>query len=211
LDLAVLLSSFGLVFVAELGDKTQLAVVTQTCKYRRPWVIFAGASAALVAVTALGVVAGQVLGRVIPEELLQGAASVAFIVMGMLVAREARGSEDEMAAQDGDKTCWDVSSACEGGRTAGAGWSWRAFAATFGLLFLAELGDKTQLAVFSLSTNDGSTWEVLIGGGLALTMVTGLGVVGGQALCDLVPRRTVLWVSALAFIAIGVWMGLSVL
>lgn len=205
----MLLSSFGLVFVAELGDKTQLAVVTQTCKYRRPWVIFVGASAALVAVTALGVVAGQVLGQVIPAEFLQGAASVAFIVMGLLVAREARGSGDDLVPPDGDKACWDVSSGCE--RGLGAGWNWQAFAATFGLLFVAELGDKTQLAVFSLSTNDGSTWEVLVGGGLALTMVTGLGVVGGQALCDLVPRRTVLWASAVAFIAIGLWMGLSVL
>ncbi len=50
----LLLSTFGLVFLAELGDKTQLMVVTQVCKYRRPWPVFAGASLALVAVTALG-------------------------------------------------------------------------------------------------------------------------------------------------------------
>ena len=46
MDWNVLLSTFGLVFVAELGDKTQLAVVTQTCKYRRPWAVFLGASLA---------------------------------------------------------------------------------------------------------------------------------------------------------------------
>ena len=62
-----LLSAFGLVFVAELGDKTQLAVLTQTCKYRRPWAVFLGASIALTAVTALGAVAGQVLGQFVPE------------------------------------------------------------------------------------------------------------------------------------------------
>ena len=211
MDLATLLSSFGLVFVAELGDKTQLAVVTQTCKHRKPWAIFAGASAALVAVTAFGVVAGQMLGRVIPADLLQGAAGAAFVVMGLLVAREARQSGGEVTAPDGEDTCWDPSSGCADGGGAGAVWSWQAFGATFGLLFLAELGDKTQLAVFSLSTNGGEAWEVLVGGGLALTVVTGLGVVGGRALCEMMPRRTLLWASALTFIAMGTLMGLSAL
>ena len=57
-----LLSAFGLIFVAELGDKTQLAVMTQTCKFRRPWPVFFGASLALTAVTALGAVGGWRVG-----------------------------------------------------------------------------------------------------------------------------------------------------
>ncbi len=49
MDWNLLLSSFGLVFLAELGDKTQLAVVAQTCKYRQPWAVFMGSSLALTA------------------------------------------------------------------------------------------------------------------------------------------------------------------
>ena len=210
MDLTALLSAFGLVFVAELGDKTQLAVVTQTCKYRRPWAIFAGASAGLAAVTTLGVVAGQALSRVIPADLLQGVAAAAFVVMGLIVGWEALRQQNQGGDWDG-AACGDGTSGCEAGGAERGAWSWQAFAATLGLLFVAELGDKTQLAVLSLSTNRSDSWAVLTGSALALTAVTGLGVVGGQALCDRVPRRTLLWASALAFIGMGAWMGLSAL
>ena len=63
MDWHVLLSTFGLIFVAELGDKTQLAVVTQVCRHSRPWAVFLGASLALAAVTALGAIGGQARDR----------------------------------------------------------------------------------------------------------------------------------------------------
>jgi len=84
-----LFSTFGLVLVAEMGDKTQLAVVTQTCKYRRPWAIFAAASLALTMVTALGAATGQLLQQWLPAAWLRAAAALAFVVMGLLIGREA--------------------------------------------------------------------------------------------------------------------------
>ena len=89
MDWLALASTFGLVFLAEMGDKTQLAVVTQTCKYGRPWAVFAGATLGLVSVTALGVAGGQILGRFVPPSVLQAVASAAFVVMGLLIALEA--------------------------------------------------------------------------------------------------------------------------
>jgi putative Ca2+/H+ antiporter (TMEM165/GDT1 family) len=89
MDWNALFSTLGLVFIAELGDKTQLAVVTQTCKHRKPWAVFLGASAALIAVTALGAIGGQILGQFIPERILRIAAALAFVVMGGLIIREA--------------------------------------------------------------------------------------------------------------------------
>ena len=77
MDWNILWSTFGLVFVAELGDKTQLAVLTQTCKFRRPWAVFAGASVALVGVTALGAVGGRALGQIVPERVVRYAAAAA--------------------------------------------------------------------------------------------------------------------------------------
>lgn len=208
MDWGAFLSAFGLVFVAELGDKTQLAVVTQSCKYRRPWAVFLGATGALVGVTALGAVGGRVLGRLVPAHVLRVAAGLAFVVMGLLMAREA---------SQGGEGSWREAlceARCDNPGTEGASlaaWDWHAFSATFGLLFLAELGDKTQLAVLSLSSEHGDVWAVLAGGALALTLVTALGVVGGRVLCKLVSQRLLLWVSAAAFIVMGALMGFGVL
>jgi len=208
MDWSAFFSAFGLVFVAELGDKTQLAVVTQTCKHRRPWAVFLGASGALVGVTALGAIGGQVLGHLVPAHVLRVAAGLAFVAMGQLMVREA---------SQGGEGSWRETlceARCDDSGTAGASlvaWDWHAFSATFGLLFLAELGDKTQLAVLSLSSEHGDAWAVLAGGALALTLVTAVGVVGGRALCKLVSQRLLLWVSAAAFMVMGALMIFGVL
>jgi putative Ca2+/H+ antiporter (TMEM165/GDT1 family) len=81
----ILLSTFALLFVAELGDKTQLAVISMTAKHKAPFWIFVGAAAALVAVTALGVLGGELLTRFIPEATLRKLAAVLFVGMGLLM------------------------------------------------------------------------------------------------------------------------------
>jgi putative Ca2+/H+ antiporter (TMEM165/GDT1 family) len=81
----VLLSTFALLFVAELGDKTQLAVISMTAKHKAPLWIFIGAATALVAVTALGVLGGELLTRVIPEAVLRKIAAALFVGMGLLM------------------------------------------------------------------------------------------------------------------------------
>jgi len=195
-----LLSAFGLIFIAELGDKTQLAVITQTCKFRSPWAVFLGGSLALAAVTALGVAGGSLLGAVIPTEVIRYLAAAAFGVMGLLIWREAA----KTAAGD----TGEAEPACEETRPH---WDWRAFGATFSLLFLAELGDKTQLAVLGLASKRPSPWSVFVGGSLALTAVTALGVVGGQQLSRWISQQRLLQLSAVAFVGMGALMALGVL
>ncbi len=78
-------TAFGVLFLAELGDKTQLAVITMTADTKSPLAVFLGASAALVLVSLLGVVFGAVLGQYIPTEWLQRIVAVAFIVIGILM------------------------------------------------------------------------------------------------------------------------------
>jgi putative Ca2+/H+ antiporter (TMEM165/GDT1 family) len=210
MDWRVVLTTFGLIFVAELGDKTQLAVLTQTCKYRRPWAVFLGASLALTAVTALGAIGGQVLGRIIPASFLQGAAALAFVAMGVLIAWEAahaaRGEPTKEAACDDPDDQREKSPAVPPSAQ-----DWRAFGSTFGLLFIAEMGDKTQLAVLSLAGKCANPWPVFVGGGLALAVVTACGVVGGQGLSRIIPQRVLLRVSAIAFVVMGVLIGFGVL
>ncbi|MBN1582610.1 MAG: TMEM165/GDT1 family protein [Anaerolineae bacterium] len=203
MDWSALFSTLGLVFVAELGDKTQLAVITQTCKFRRPWAVFGGASLALTLVTLVGAIGGQALNRFIPAEALQIAAALAFVVMGILIAREAIKS-----AKTGEQACKHIGADPE---CANSDLSWKAFGSTLSLLFVAELGDKTQLAVLSLASKAGSPWLVFAGGSLALILVTAIGVIGGQGLCQLIPERILLWISAIAFIVMGILMEFGVL
>lgn len=201
MDWSALLSAFGLVFVAELGDKTQLAIVAQTCKFRCGWPVFLGGSLALTATTALGAVAGRLLGTVVPPLVMRLVAAVAFVVMGALIWREAVKPEAESACP-----------ACETDEPARARrWNWRAFTATLALLFVAELGDKTQLAVLGMSSRNAAPWLVFVGGAAALTTVTGLGVLGGQQLCRLIPEKVLLRVSAGAFAVMGGLIGFGVL
>ncbi|MEZ5344884.1 MAG: TMEM165/GDT1 family protein [Pyrinomonadaceae bacterium] len=78
-------SAFVTLFLAELGDKTQLAVITMTSKSKAAVSVFLGASLALILVTLLGVVFGSVLGEYIPTEWLQRIVAFAFIAIGVLM------------------------------------------------------------------------------------------------------------------------------
>lgn len=98
LDLSLLASTFGTVFLAELGDKTQLAIVTISGTSTRPGAVFAGSSAALVLASLLGAGAGGSLSAVIPTNLLQLAAAVGFLLLGLWLI--LRAGEEESPAAD---------------------------------------------------------------------------------------------------------------
>lgn len=85
MDFRVLITTFGIIFLAEMGDKTQLAAMTMAAQTKRPWAVFVGASLALAAVSGLGVVLGSVIGEYVPLEWVKRAAAVAFIVIGILM------------------------------------------------------------------------------------------------------------------------------
>jgi putative Ca2+/H+ antiporter (TMEM165/GDT1 family) len=201
MDWRALLSTFGVLFLAELGDKTQLAVIAQTCRYRRPWVVFLGASAALAVVTGVGVLAGQLAGWLIPERVVRWLAAAGFLVMGAWLAWETwRSTRREQGAVCGpeDESATDCS-------------NWRVFGATFGLLALAEMGDKTQLAVLARASAAQGPWAVFAGAVLALAGVTALGVAGGEGLVRLLPERSLHWLAAGTFVVMGALIGVGVL
>jgi Ca2+/H+ antiporter, TMEM165/GDT1 family len=77
--------TFVTLFVAELGDKTQLSVITLTSKTAEPLKVFIGAACALVLVTLLGVLLGEILVRFVPVEIIKKIAAGAFIVIGILM------------------------------------------------------------------------------------------------------------------------------
>jgi putative Ca2+/H+ antiporter (TMEM165/GDT1 family) len=85
MDWRVFLTTFGVIFLAEMGDKTQLAAMTMAAQTKRPWAVFIGSAVALTAVSAIGVVVGGVLGNYIPLIWIKRAAAVAFILIGVLI------------------------------------------------------------------------------------------------------------------------------
>ncbi len=83
MDWRLALTTFSAIFLAEMGDKTQLAIVTMTASSRKPLPVFLGGAAALTLVTALGVLLGGVVDRFVPQRLLAKAAAVLFVAIGV--------------------------------------------------------------------------------------------------------------------------------
>ena len=85
MDLRVLLTTFGIIFLAEMGDKTQIAAMTLAAQTKKPWAVFLGASLALAAVSAIGVIVGGALGNYVPLEWVKRIAAILFIIIGVLM------------------------------------------------------------------------------------------------------------------------------
>jgi len=83
---------------------------------------------------------------------------------------------------------------------------WRLFAATFGAIFLAEMGDKTQLAAMTLAADSGKPWTVLVAASVALTVVSALGVIVGTALGAYLPTVWIKRAAGCLFIVFGIFI-----
>lgn len=84
--------------------------------------------------------------------------------------------------------------------------NWQAFVSTFGLLLLAELGDKTQLAVMAQSAKFQSPWAVLLGASVALTVVSAMGVCIGNFCAAYLPKDLIRYVAGGLFVLMGIYM-----
>ena len=85
MDLKIIGTTFLTLFLAEMGDKTQLAVLSLAAATRQPLAVFVGAAGALLLVTGLGVLVGEGLTRIVPEVILHKAAALLFIIIGVVM------------------------------------------------------------------------------------------------------------------------------
>ena len=187
---AVLIStliSFGVIFVAELGDKSQLMALTFATRFRVRDVII-GITAATAIVHLASVAIGYGLGLALPTGWINLAAAIAFVVFGLWTLRG-----DELSEDEEDKV-----------NRAGK----RAIIAVGTAFFLAELGDKTMLATITLATDHGwlGTW---IGSTLGMVAADALAIVVGRALGKRLPERTIAIGAAILFFAFGIWLGIE--
>jgi putative Ca2+/H+ antiporter (TMEM165/GDT1 family) len=85
MDWRVFMTTFATIFLAEMGDKTQLAAMTMAAETKRPLTVFVSAALALACVSALGVAVGGALGHYLPLELIRRVAALGFIAIGVLI------------------------------------------------------------------------------------------------------------------------------
>ncbi|MEU0475659.1 TMEM165/GDT1 family protein [Streptomyces olivaceus] len=184
ISLTVTALVFGVVFLAELPDKTALAGLVLGTRYRASYV-FAGVAAAFLLHVVLAVAAGSVL-TLLPQQIVQAVTGVLFLG-GAAVLLLKKDDDEEEVRKPADQSFWKVS---------GAG---------FMLILVAEFGDLTQIMTANLAARYDDPLSVGLGAVLALWAVAGLGIVGGKALMKRVPLRLITKIAALLMLGLGVW------
>jgi putative Ca2+/H+ antiporter (TMEM165/GDT1 family) len=176
-----LLLSFGIIFVAELGDKSQLMALTFAARYKAVPILI-GITIATATVHLFSVLVGAALGVALPTKAISVVAGIAFLGFAAWTLRGDRLDEDEAAKAD------------RGTRSA--------VIAASTAFFLAELGDKTMLATITLATTEGlfGTW---LGSTLGMVAADALAILVGQQLGSRLPERAIRFGAAALFVVFG--------
>ncbi len=174
---AAMLAAFASIFMAECGDKTQLVSLSMASRYP-PWQVLGGALGALFVVLALAVGAGGFIAALIPRPVIILVSGVFFVFMGLYTLLKQEQEETIAPKRAG-------------------------LYRTFGAVFLAEMGDKTQLTALLLTANSGRPLAVLAGAMLAMAVNHALAIfVGARFVSRLNPRHLRAGTAAL-FIILG--------
>jgi Ca2+/H+ antiporter, TMEM165/GDT1 family len=181
-DLAVVLTTFVVIFPAELPDKSMFASLVLGTRFR-PLPVFVGVGAAFAVQCLIAVVAGSLL-TLLPEAVVSSVVAVLFLVGAVILWRSVRsGAEEEEDLAETPAHPSFLKSA----------------AISFGVLFAAEWGDLSQLATAGLAARYDDPLSVFIGAWAALLVVSGLAVFLGRKLADKLPIRLIRLVAAILF------------
>ncbi|MDD7938334.1 TMEM165/GDT1 family protein [Actinomycetospora lutea] len=189
--LAATALSFAVIFVAELGDKSQLMALTFATRFRALPVLL-GITAATTVTHAVSVGVGYVLGATLPTFWIALAAAIAFIVFGVWTWRGDALSDDEKNKSSVTRRS--------------------AFVAVAVAFFLAELGDKTMLATITLATQypgAGGVSGVWLGSTVGMVAADALAIVVGRWLGRNLPERAIRIGAAVLFLVFGAWLAVE--
>lgn len=188
LFLQAFLVAFGVVFLAELPDKTMFATIVLATRYRRPLAVVLGVTVAMAFHSVLAVAVGEAL-RHLPRAPTQLAVAVLFVIGGVLLLRGGANNDDVQAAPV--HGMWGVV-----GRTAV-------------IIGIAEFGDFTQLATIGIVADRGYPVAVAAGSLVAHIVVAVLAVLAGRWLERRLPVRTVQRSAGVLFVVFGVVTAVS--
>ncbi|MBP8139483.1 MAG: TMEM165/GDT1 family protein [Burkholderiales bacterium] len=179
-----LLVSAGVVAIGEIGDKTQLLSLVLAARFRRPWPIVAGIFVATLANHALAGWLGNWVRGVVPADLLRWLLAASFFAVA-LWALKPDTLDDERAPEAG---------------------RWGVFGVTVVAFFLAEMGDKTQVATVMLAAKFDELAAVVVGTTLGMLIANVPVVFAGKLAADRIPFKAIRIVAAAIFAAIGAWV-----
>jgi putative Ca2+/H+ antiporter (TMEM165/GDT1 family) len=187
--LQAFLVAFGVVFIAELPDKTMFATIVLSTRYRRPLAVVIGVTLAMVVHSVLAVAVGEALRR-LPRTPIQLGVATLFLVGGVLLLRGDDDSDEEVIAAP-VHSAWGVI-----GRSAL-------------VIGVAEFGDFTQLATIGIVANRGYPVAVAAGSVAAHVIVAVVAVLAGRWLERRLPVRTVQRCAGVLFIVFGLLTAVS--
>ena len=182
--LTAALVSLGVVFLAELGDKSQLMTMTYALRHRW-WVVLSGVGIASFLVHGLSVTIGHFVGLTLPEKPIAFAAAAAFLLFAAWTWRDSRKRDDdeEVAVAEPRFVIFAVVSS----------------------FVLAELGDKTMLATVALASD--YNWAgVWIGATVGMVIADGVAIVVGRLLHRRLPERFLHVMASVLFLLFGLWL-----
>ncbi|WP_034263426.1 TMEM165/GDT1 family protein [Actinospica robiniae] len=186
MSLALIATVFGLVFLAELPDKTALASLVLGTRYR-PSYVFTGAAAAFAVHVVLAIAAGSLL-TLLPHRVLEGVVAALFLLGAVLMLRGRHGEEEEEHI--------DI----KGGKAPTFA---RVATTAFGVILVAEFGDLTQILTANLAARYHDPIAVGIGAVAGLWAVAALAIVGGRGLLKLVPMTVITRVAGLLMLLLA--------
>ncbi len=173
-------TAFIMVVLAEMGDKTQLLAMAFATKY--PWKkVMLGILFATIINHFIAIVAGIYLNTLIPKYTIEIIASLAFIIFGFWILKDDKLNDED--SKNRHSIFWTVAIA----------------------FFLAEMGDKTQLATVALSAQIGTDlFSILVGTTLGMMLADGIGIMLGAALHKYVPDKIIKKFASVIFILFGI-------
>jgi putative Ca2+/H+ antiporter (TMEM165/GDT1 family) len=203
IDIAIVVTTFALIFPAELPDKTFIATLVLSTRYRHLWV-WLGAVAAFGVQVAIAVIAGGLLA-LLPQRLVLGITFILFAVGAWVLIRGGLESRVDEAEDEAEEEAEIAGKADKKQPTSPV----RIFITTFVILFTAEWGDLSQLLTAGLAARTASPVSVFLGSWGALVAVSGLAVLIGRWLRDRVPIWRIRLVSGALLSALAVWTAIE--
>lgn len=174
--------STGTVALAEIGDKTQLLALLLAARFRKPWPIVWGILVATLLNHALAGWLGSLAAQWLTPQVLRWVVAGSFLAIAVWSLKPDKIDDDPSLPARG------------------------AFMATAVAFFIAEIGDKTQVATILLATKYSPLWEVVLGTTLGMLLANGPVVVLGARFSERLPLRAARITAALVFAALGLWV-----